>query len=167
MSDLHIKLRKHCANCCMWRHVLLYSVETQFFYTIKNINPVFEMQTYRRILKIPWTDRVMNEHVLRRMGKRTKVVNSYKKKKSWLPWSYHEMIRYSNWLLKDRLKAEDLIVQEQKREDRFKKYWRTDSYRIGQKEIRSCNRQHPVVDRQPKKKFKYLESLLFPQYSPL
>ncbi|CAG9834993.1 unnamed protein product [Diabrotica balteata] len=35
---------------------------------------VFDMWLYRRMLKIPWTDRVTNEEVLRRMNKNRKVL---------------------------------------------------------------------------------------------
>ncbi|CAG9839537.1 unnamed protein product [Diabrotica balteata] len=41
----------------------------------------FDMWLYRRILKIPWTDRVTNEEVLRRMNKDREVLTTIKSRK--------------------------------------------------------------------------------------
>jgi hypothetical protein len=41
----------------------------------------FEMWLYRRILKIPWTDRVTNVEVLNRMGKDREILRSIKTRK--------------------------------------------------------------------------------------
>ncbi|CAG9832009.1 unnamed protein product [Diabrotica balteata] len=40
-----------------------------------------EMWLYRRMLKIPWTDRVTNEEVLRRMNKNREVLTTIKSRK--------------------------------------------------------------------------------------
>jgi hypothetical protein len=41
----------------------------------------FELWLYRRILKIPWTARITNEEVLRRMKNDTELVNTIKIRK--------------------------------------------------------------------------------------
>lgn len=41
----------------------------------------FEMWTYRRILKIKWTDKITNEEVLRRLAKEREIVLTIKKRK--------------------------------------------------------------------------------------
>ena len=40
------------------------------------------MWTYRRLLSIPWTDRVTNEEVLRRMKKQRELLTNIKKRKT-------------------------------------------------------------------------------------
>lgn len=62
---LDFKLRYRMVKCYVWS-VLLYEAEA---WTLKavSINRIeaFEMWTLRRMLKIPWTERVRNEDVLR------------------------------------------------------------------------------------------------------
>ncbi|CAG9831796.1 unnamed protein product, partial [Diabrotica balteata] len=41
----------------------------------------FEMYLYQRMFKIPWTDRVTNEEVLRRMNKNREVLTTIKSRK--------------------------------------------------------------------------------------
>lgn len=63
--------------------VLLYGVET---WTLKaktmNRLEAFEMWIYRRLLRIPWTDRVRNDEVLRRMGTERMLLQIVKKRKT-------------------------------------------------------------------------------------
>ena len=51
---------------------------------VNTINKIetFEMWIYRRILKIPWTARITNEEVLRRIGGERKLFKIIKKKKT-------------------------------------------------------------------------------------
>ena len=67
---------------CYVYSVLLYGVET---WTLKAETlsklQAFELWLYRRILKIPWTDKVTNEEVLRRMNTTADLVNIVKGRK--------------------------------------------------------------------------------------
>ncbi|CAG9831529.1 unnamed protein product [Diabrotica balteata] len=61
--------------------VLFYGVKS---WTLKDICrklEAFEMWLYRRILKIPWTDRVTNEEVLKRMNQTREVLITIKSRK--------------------------------------------------------------------------------------
>lgn len=66
-TDFDLGLRVRFIECYVWS-VLLYGVEG---WTLKvatmNKLETFEMWIYRRILKIPWTVKMTNEVVLRRI----------------------------------------------------------------------------------------------------
>ncbi|XP_030753084.1 uncharacterized protein LOC115880093 [Sitophilus oryzae] len=68
-SDFDLELRLRFVECYVWS-VLLYGVES---WTLKasaiNRLEAFEMWIYRRILKIPWTAKIRNEDVLRRINR--------------------------------------------------------------------------------------------------
>lgn len=78
---LQLELRLRYLRCYIWS-TLLYGVEA---WTLKStsINKLesFEMWCYRRILKIPWTDRVTNNEVLYRLGKERELLSTIKKRK--------------------------------------------------------------------------------------
>lgn len=57
----------------------------------------FEMWLYRRILRIPWTDRVTNEEVLRRMKKNREILTTIKARK--LQYLGHIMRNESRYAL--------------------------------------------------------------------
>ncbi|KAL1447016.1 hypothetical protein WDU94_015647 [Cyamophila willieti] len=67
---------------CYVYSVLLYGVET---WTLKGETisklQAFEMWLYRRILKIPWTDKITNREVLRRMKTNPELINIVKCRK--------------------------------------------------------------------------------------
>uniref|UniRef100_A0A8D8WL62 Uncharacterized protein n=1 Tax=Cacopsylla melanoneura TaxID=428564 RepID=A0A8D8WL62_9HEMI len=67
---------------CYVYSVLLYGVETWTLkgYTISKIQ-AFELWLYRRILKIPWTDKITNKEVLQRMNTTPELVNIVKCRK--------------------------------------------------------------------------------------
>lgn len=81
-KDISLNLRLRYARCYVWS-ALLYGVET---WTLKasSINMIesFEMWTYRRMLRVPWTDRVTNEEILRRVGKDREILLSIKRRKT-------------------------------------------------------------------------------------
>ncbi|XP_026687311.1 uncharacterized protein LOC113471983 [Diaphorina citri] len=79
--DINLKLRTRILKCYVFS-TLLYGAEV---WTLKknnekNIN-AFEMWCYRRMLRIPWTDKVTNVEVLRRMDKIMELEYTIKKKK--------------------------------------------------------------------------------------
>ena len=80
--DINLRLRMRYVRCYVWS-VLLYGMES---WTLKRsiINKLeaFEMWTYRRMLKVPWTDRVTNEEILRRMEKDREILLNVKKRKT-------------------------------------------------------------------------------------
>lgn len=82
--DLSLRLRMRYARCYVWSVLLylLYGVETWTLNT-KTINKLeaFEMWTYRRILKVPWTERVSNEEILSRMSKDREMLYTIKRRK--------------------------------------------------------------------------------------
>uniref|UniRef100_A0A8D9EVT2 Reverse transcriptase domain-containing protein n=1 Tax=Cacopsylla melanoneura TaxID=428564 RepID=A0A8D9EVT2_9HEMI len=67
---------------CYVYSVLLYGVETWTLKgdTISKIQ-AFELWLYRRILKIPWTDKITNKEVLQRMNTTPELVNIVKCRK--------------------------------------------------------------------------------------
>lgn len=67
---------------CYVFSVLLYGVEswTVTKETTKKLE-AFELWLYRRMLKIPWTQKVTNIEVLRRMKKEPELVNTVKCRK--------------------------------------------------------------------------------------
>lgn len=67
-KDLSLQLKRRLISCYVYS-VLLYGVEAwTISETMEKRIQAFEMWIYRRILKIPWTARVSNEEVLRRMN---------------------------------------------------------------------------------------------------
>lgn len=80
--QLNINLRLRYLRCYIWSTVL-YGAEA---WTLKttSINKLeaFEMWCYRRILKIPWTDKVSNIEVLDRLGKEREIYLTIKKRKT-------------------------------------------------------------------------------------
>ena len=61
---------------------MFYGVET---WTVKKREmdrlEAFELWTYRRILRLSWKDKVTNDEVMRRMGKRKEILNTVKIRK--------------------------------------------------------------------------------------
>lgn len=79
---LDLNLRIRMMKCYVWS-VLLYNCEnwTLKANTIKRLE-AFEMWTYRRMLKIPWTTKTRNEDVIRRLGSTQELVKHIKKRKT-------------------------------------------------------------------------------------
>ncbi|KAI5746880.1 hypothetical protein M8J77_008501 [Diaphorina citri] len=79
--DLSLNLRTRLLKCYVFS-VLLYGVEA---WTLNKASEkrlqAFEMWTYRRMLRISWTDHVTNLEVLRRMGKEPEILHEVKKRK--------------------------------------------------------------------------------------
>lgn len=79
--DLGLDLRMRMLRCYVFS-TLLYGVEA---WTLKKNHmdklQAFEMWCYRRMWRIPWTDRVTNAEVLNRMQKDCEIVNTIKKRK--------------------------------------------------------------------------------------
>lgn len=80
--NLNLVIRLRFVECYVWS-VLMYGVETWTLKTqmIKKLE-AFEMWLYRRILKIPWTDRISNDEVLRRIGRKRKLLTIIKIRKT-------------------------------------------------------------------------------------
>lgn len=80
--SLNLKLRLRFVNCYIYS-VLLYGSEVWSLKaeTLRRLE-AFEMWVYRRLLKIPWTDHISNEEVLRRIGKDRDLVVDIKKRKT-------------------------------------------------------------------------------------
>ena len=81
-SEFDLQLRLRFVKCYVWP-VLLYGVEG---WTLKtsDINRLeaFEMWLYRRILKIPWTAKVTNEEVLKRVNQQRQLFDTIKERKT-------------------------------------------------------------------------------------
>lgn len=79
--DISITLRMRMLRCYIFS-TLLYGVET---WTLKQNHidrlQSFEMWCYRRMWRIPWTDRVTNIEVLEKMQKDCEIINAIKKRK--------------------------------------------------------------------------------------
>ncbi|KAL3268742.1 hypothetical protein HHI36_007844 [Cryptolaemus montrouzieri] len=79
--DLSINLKYRLAKCYIFS-ILLYGVEawTMTERLMKKLE-AFELWVYRRILRIPWTDHITNEEVLRRLDKHREILFTVKKRK--------------------------------------------------------------------------------------
>ena len=79
---LYLGLRLGLVKCYIWS-ILLYGAET---WTLKvglmNSLEAFELWCYRRMLRIPWTARISNEEVLRRMGCERQLLLTIKTRKT-------------------------------------------------------------------------------------
>lgn len=79
--DINIELRMRMLRCYVFS-TLLYGVEA---WTLKKDHMdklrAFEMWCYRRMWRIPWTDRITNAEVLNRMRKECEIIDTIKKRK--------------------------------------------------------------------------------------
>lgn len=79
--DINMELRMRMLRCYVFS-TLLYGVEA---WTLKKNHidklQAFEMWCYRRMWRIPWTDRITNAEVLNRMQKECEIINTMKKRK--------------------------------------------------------------------------------------
>ena len=75
-SKLNIKLRKKLVTCYVWR-IALYGSET---WTLRKLErrylKSFEMWCWRRMEKIKWSEKVINEQVLDRIGEKRTILNN-------------------------------------------------------------------------------------------
>ncbi|XP_072386768.1 putative uncharacterized transposon-derived protein F52C9.6 isoform X1 [Diabrotica undecimpunctata] len=80
-QNLHFEIRYRMVKCYIWS-ILLYGMET---WTLKktSINKLeaFEMWSLRRMMRIPWVDRVRNDDVLKRAGVERELFKLIKKRK--------------------------------------------------------------------------------------
>ncbi len=78
---LSITTRKRLLICYVWS-TLLYGAETWTVtkFSIKRLE-AFEMWTYRKLLKIPWTMKLSNNHVLDKMNSKRSLIYTIKNKK--------------------------------------------------------------------------------------
>ncbi|CAG9826357.1 unnamed protein product, partial [Diabrotica balteata] len=76
--DLTLETKIRLLKCYVYS-MLLYGVET-WKLKAKTLSKLqyFELCSYRRILKIPWTDKVTNEQVLQRINTTVDLVNIVK-----------------------------------------------------------------------------------------
>lgn len=81
-TDFDFNLRMKFIGSYVWS-VLLYGVKG---WTLKipamNKMEAFEMWVYRRILKIPWTARITNDEVLRRLNRNRGILTIIKRRKT-------------------------------------------------------------------------------------
>lgn len=99
---LPLELRLRVVHCYVWP-VLLYGSET-WSLKVKSLNRIeaFEMWTLRRLLRIPWTDHLTNQEVLRRAGVERQLLNIVRQKK----------VSYLGHILRgDRYSIPKLIIQ--------------------------------------------------------
>lgn len=79
--DLNHELKIRLMRCYVMS-ILFYGMET---WTLKKMDSrkleAFELWMYRRILKIPWVDRITNAEVMRRMCKEKEIISTIKKRK--------------------------------------------------------------------------------------
>lgn len=81
-TDLNLDLRVRFIKCYIWS-VLLYGMESWTLkVTTMNKLEAFEMWAYRRVLKIPWTARITNENVLRRINRDRELLLTIKRRKT-------------------------------------------------------------------------------------
>ena len=102
-SKLNIEIRKKFVRCYVWR-IALYESES---WTLRQMEQEylesFEMWCLRRMEKLKWSEKVTNEEILERMGKkRTRLNNMLRRIGNWIG---HILRR--NCLLHEAEEAED------------------------------------------------------------
>ena len=100
-SKMDIELRKRLVKCLVWS-VLLYGCEV---WTLNKREverlEAFEMWTWRRLLKVKWSDKIKNDEVLRRAGEERQLLNNIRKRKR--NWVGH--VLRGNGILRDVLEG--------------------------------------------------------------
>ena len=77
-QGINLKTRLKAIKCYIWP-TLFYGAETwTITKSLLSKLDAFEMWVYRRVLKIPWTEKITNEEVLRRMGRDREIVRQFK-----------------------------------------------------------------------------------------
>ena len=90
---ISLKTRKRILKCYVWS-TLLYGCETWTLSdNIMKRLAAFEMWTYRRMLRISWTDKITNETVLQTLDSKLEITTSIKKKKSKY---FGHLVRHNN-----------------------------------------------------------------------
>lgn len=80
-NHINLETRKRILKCYVWS-TLFYGVETwTVTTTLEKRLEAFEMWTYRKMLKLSWTEKVKNEEVLQRMNEKRKLINILKDRK--------------------------------------------------------------------------------------
>ena len=80
-KNIALDTRKRILQCYIWS-TLLYGAETwTVSETMAKRLSAFEMWTYRRMLKISWTDKITNEEVLDRINVETRLLAKIQSKK--------------------------------------------------------------------------------------
>lgn len=80
--EVSLNIRLRMIKCYIWP-IITYGAET-WSLKLKSMNRIeaFEMWTLRRLLRIPWVDRVTNEEVLRRAGVERELLTTIKQRKT-------------------------------------------------------------------------------------
>ncbi|CAG9832782.1 unnamed protein product [Diabrotica balteata] len=80
-KNLNLEIILRTIRCYVFS-ILLYGAET---WTLKKCNlkriEAFDLWLYRRVLKISWTDRIINKEVLDRVGKETELITTIQTRK--------------------------------------------------------------------------------------
>lgn len=99
--DLQLTTKIRLLRCYVFS-TLFYGVESWTLTEASSIKlEAFEMWLYRRIQRIPWTERITNTEVLRRMGKEKEVLNTVKTRK--LQYLGHIMRNESRYVLLQKI----------------------------------------------------------------
>ena len=78
---INLKTRLREIKCYIWP-TLFYGAETwTITKSLLSKLDAFEMWVYRRVLKMPWTEKITNKEVLRRMGTDREIVRQFKTRK--------------------------------------------------------------------------------------
>lgn len=79
--DISLNIKMRLVRCYLFS-ILFYGAETSTLYKgLTNTMEAFEMWVYRRILKVPWMQKVTNEEVLRRMNMKREISMSINQRK--------------------------------------------------------------------------------------
>ena len=90
---INLKTRLRAIQCYIWP-TLFYGAETwTITKSLLSKLDAFEMWVYRRVLQMPWTEKITNEEVLRRVGTDREIVRQFKTRK--LPYLGH-LIRHNS-----------------------------------------------------------------------
>jgi hypothetical protein len=84
-SKLDLNLRKKLVKCYIWS-IALYGANTGTLQKVHhNYLESFELWCWRRMEKISWTDRVINEEVLDRVKEERNIIHTVKRRKdNWI-----------------------------------------------------------------------------------
>ena len=78
---INLKTRLRAIKCYVWPTLFYWAERWTMTKSLFQTWCLWDVDIYRRVLKIPWTEKITNEEVLRRMGTGREIVRQFKTRK--------------------------------------------------------------------------------------